>query len=161
MTKGVIYCRVPIRRPLRSKSLSAQLKSCIAYCERNGIVVEETFVEEGKDILERPQFRALLTHCNQNREVQAVILSPNLFGGNVDEYLGLLGSLKRLNEMGLAFHVADGSTDNSRNFGRFIEMIRVAFEQLENELSRAGSNEVRCPECGCRIDFNISAEQEG
>ena len=80
MAKGaVLYIRVSTaEQALSNQSLPTQEKKLRDYCQQHGLTVLRVFADKGESARtdDRPQFRQMLTYCQQHRrEISHVIVS--------------------------------------------------------------------------------------
>ena len=79
MSRAVLYVRVSTADQVDNYSLETQEKECRRYCERQGLVVDRIFREEGESAktVNRTQLQEMLRYLGSNakkREITSVVV---------------------------------------------------------------------------------------
>jgi site-specific DNA recombinase len=79
--------------------LDNQERRCREYCERQGWLVVEVFVDSGESArtVDRPEFQRMLTYCRKNREVRYVVVQDlSRFARNNQDQGLTIAELRRI-----------------------------------------------------------------
>ncbi len=132
-TGAVIYARVSTKGQAENNlSLTSQEKLCREYCERQGLKVLRVFTEAASaKTAERPQFKAMLAYCVEERQsVQVmVVYSVSRFSRSTADHFRVRTLLDRLS---IALHSISEPLGSSAH-ERFMEGISSLTAQFENE----------------------------
>jgi DNA invertase Pin-like site-specific DNA recombinase len=113
---AVVYCRVSTKEQVSNMSLATQERACVEYCERNGIDVAETFVDQGESAktIDRPQFQRMLAYCrlHRRRVDHVVVYAINRFSRSTHDHVVMGAFLKTLGITlrSVTENISDGST---------------------------------------------------
>lgn len=131
---AVVYCRVSTKEQVQNLSLGTQQRSCVAFCEQNGWKIREIFVEAGESAktADRPQLRALMAYCRENKgSVQhLVVYRVDRFSRDRHDHVTVAAYLKKL---GVTLRsatepIGDSSTE------RLMENMLSAIAQFDNDV---------------------------
>ena len=96
----VIYIRVSTdEQAVGALNLDNQERRCREYCERQGWLVVEVFVDSGESArtVDRPEFQRMLTYCRKNREVRYVVVQDlSRFARNNQDQGLTIAELRRI-----------------------------------------------------------------
>ncbi len=129
---GVGYPRVSGAAQVHGTSLDMQEREIASYFERNGIVVDRMFREEGQSAKTRDRRAMLdaLDYCrrNQNRITDFAVYKVDRFARQVEDHFYLRGELAKY---GIKLHsVAEPISDSP--IGKFTETTLAAFAEFDN-----------------------------
>src|SRR3989338_7618948 len=131
--KAVIYCRVSSKEQVQNLSLPTQRKSCLEYCQHQGIEPAEIFVDEGESAktTARTEFQKMLKYCRDNKGAIQFVIVYNLsrFSRNTHDHLVIKAVLAHL---GITLRSVTEPIDNS-SIGKFLETVLSASAQLDND----------------------------
>ena len=136
--RAVIYCRVSTKEQVENFSLETQEEQCRRYCERQELVVDRVFVEEGKSAttLNRPKLQELLEYCKRNRKHIGVVVfyAIDRASRQTRDFLQVWADLGK---WGLKLECASQHIDDSPE-GKLSATLICATGQYEND--RKGRN---------------------
>ncbi len=134
---AVIYCRVSSKEQVDNYSLETQQKACRAYCEREGLVIDRTFIEEGESAktINRTEFKKMLEYCAEHKgRIQwIVVYNVSRFSRNTLDHLTVRATLYKL---GIGLRSATEQLDDSP-MGKCMENMLAVFSQLDNDAKAA------------------------
>ncbi len=136
MSSALVYTRVSTTDQVENYSLDMQERECRDYCEREGLVVDRVFREEGESAktANRTRLRELLAYCASEakaREITVVVVyRVDRLARAVEDHTAIRGLLAR---RGVTVRAVAESFDDSPS-GRFIENVMAASAQFDNDL---------------------------
>ena len=130
---AVIYTRVSSEEQLANNSLGQQGRDCRAYCEREGVPVEELFVEraESAKTMERPSLLKMIAYCERHRRsvTHVVVRDVSRLTRSQRDFLNLQALFEA---MGITVRSATERFDDTAT-GNFIRNILAATAQFDND----------------------------
>ena len=97
---AVIYTRVSTKEQVDNLSLPTQEEACQHYCDREGLRVQEIFVDRGESAktASRKEFQRLLAYCRQHKErVRVVVVyAINRFSRSTLDHAVIRAQLSKL-----------------------------------------------------------------
>lgn len=133
---ALVYCRVSTEEQAREGySLNAQEKFCRRFAEDNGYTILDVYRDEGKSAtnLNRPALQELLTTCQRDKNVKAVIIQEtDRLARNTYDHLTIRSILKKA-EVKL-ISVAQPMLDESPE-GNMIDTILASVNQFQSDLN--------------------------
>lgn len=131
---AVIYTRVSTKEQVENLSLPTQQEACRAFCDREGLRVEEVFVDRGESAktTDRAEFQRLLTYCRQHkgRVRFVVVYAINRFSRNTYDHVVITALLHKL---GITLRSVTEPIDETST-GKLMEGILSAFAQFDNDV---------------------------
>ena len=125
-----LYLRVSTQNQVEKESLSTQESRLRAYCQANGFIVHQIYIDAGvsaKDT-DRPELKRLMEDC-EKRKIQAVLVTA------LDRITRSLRDLHKLvdffSETNIRFISITQNIDSSSAFGRFMRDLLGLIAQLE------------------------------
>ena len=131
--RAVVYTRVSTAEQVENYSLAVQERSCIEFCEREGIVVDRVFREEGASAknANRPVLQGALSYCVANYESidYFVIYKFDRLARMVTDHFFIRSLLDSLD---IEIRASQEPVDDTP-IGHFLETLMAATAQLDNE----------------------------
>ena len=131
---AVIYTRVSTKEQVENLSLSTQLEACRHYCETHGFTVAATFTDRGESAktTNRPQFLAMLEHCQKNKGRIDVVVVYNVsrFSRDTHDHLGVRAQLYKYD---VALRSVTEPIDETA-VGRLNENLMSVISQFDNDV---------------------------
>jgi len=132
--RAVIYVRVSTKDQVKNLSLPTQRKACIEYCQRQNLLVDKVFVEEGESAktADRTELKNLLAYClkNKGRINTIVVYAVNRFARERHSHVVLRAQLSSL---GITLRSATEPIDDSST-GKLIESMVSAIAEFDNDV---------------------------
>ena len=132
--RAVIYCRVSTKEQTENLSLPTQKRSCTDYCERNGITVDEVFMEEGESAktIDRTELKRLLEYCRINKRKidYVVVYAIDRLTRSVGDHSFLTAYLLKF---GIKIKSVTQQTDHTPA-GKLQEQIMAVFAEFDNNV---------------------------
>lgn len=137
--RAIIYTRVSSRGQVEGTSLDTQKESCVAYCKREGMEIDNVFVEEGESgkFKDRTKLKEILEYCRvknkKKREITHLVVNKlDRYFRNVKEHLLVRAELLA---MGITLRSATESIDDTVA-GNLQEIILAGFAEYDNKLRK-------------------------
>ena len=131
---AAIYTRVSTIEQVSNLSLTTQLEACRHYCETHGLTVDAEFTDRGESAktTNRPQFLAMLEHCQKNKGRIDVVVVYNVsrFSRNTHDHLGVKAQLYKC---GVALRSVTEPIDETA-VGRLNENLMSVISQFDNDV---------------------------
>lgn len=132
MKKAIIYCRAKQR-----DRVSAQRRSCLAYCRRRGVSVKRVFVDQGERAAlgDQPALKQLVRFCrtNKNRINAVVVQSPDRLSRWIPDLLKLT---TRLNLIGVMIRTVGGDVEPVPHM-ELVDSLLTAVAEYEQQHSHS------------------------
>lgn len=133
MKRAVAYVRVSSEEQVNNASLDTQTQACREHCERNGIVLDKVFREEGKSAktTDRPALKQMLTYCRRRKGGISYLLVYDLkrFSRDLVGHFAIRGHLR---QMGIGLRsVTEAMVDETKE-GQVMEAIVAAMAEYDN-----------------------------
>ena len=139
MSGAYVYVRVSTAEQVENFSLDTQERSCLEFCEREGLDVVRIFREEGESAktANRPELRAMLNACaTDGRRTgisTVVVFRVDRLARAVEDYAAISGALA---SQGIRVRSAGESFDDSPA-GKLVENLLAAVAQFDNDARSA------------------------
>ena len=131
---AAIYTRVSTLEQVSNLSLTTQLEACRHYCETHGLTVDAEFTDRGESAktTNRPQFLAMLKHCQKNKGRIDVVVVYNVsrFSRDTHDHLGVKA---QLDKCGVALRSVTERIDETA-VGRLNENLMSVISQFDNDV---------------------------
>ena len=131
---AAIYTRVSTLEQVSNLSLTTQLEACRHYCETHGLTVDAEFTDRGESAktTNRPQFLAMLEHCQKNKGRIDVVVVYNVsrFSRDTHDHLGVKA---QLDKCGVALRSVTERIDETA-VGRLNENLMSVISQFDNDV---------------------------
>jgi site-specific DNA recombinase len=130
---AVIYCRVSTKEQTENLSLPTQRKACEGYCRKNGLTVEQVFVEMGESAktANRTEFKKLLAYCRDYKSRIAFVVVYNVSRFSRDVATFHVISLQ-LHQLGIQLRSVTEAFDQSAA-GKLMATVLAAMAQHDND----------------------------
>lgn len=131
---AVIYCRVSTVEQTENFSLSTQEKACRGYCQKNGILTDKIFIEQGESAktINRTAFKEMLEYCfKYHKRIRYVIVhNVSRFARSTHDHLKVRNQLR---EHGIVLRSVTEPFDDSA-WGKYAETTLSAAAELDNNI---------------------------
>ena len=131
---AVIYTRVSTKEQVDNLSLPTQEEACQHYCDREGLRVQEIFVDRGESAktASRKEFQRLLAYCRQHKErVRVVVVyAINRFSRSTLDHAVIRAQLSKL---GITLRSVTEPIDETSS-GKLMESLLSAYAQFDNDV---------------------------
>jgi len=129
---AVIYIRVSTEEQIQGTSLASQEADCRAFCARNKYSVARVFADKGESAKteDRPQFLALVAHCQKYKPAVAVVWKFDRWARNTQDHAVYSAAIAKSGTRLLS--ATEKVEDNPA--GRLLETMLSAVAQFDNEV---------------------------
>lgn len=129
---AVLYIRVSTDEQVAGTSLTSQEDDCRAFCKRNSYTVTRLFADRGESAKteDRPQFLALIAHCQKYKPAAVVVWKFDRWARNSQDHAIYSASISKSGTRLLS--ATEPIEDNPS--GRLMETILSAVAQFDNEV---------------------------
>lgn len=136
MQKALIYCRVSTEEQAeKGFSLDAQENLCCSFAQQNDYKVVGVFRDEGKSgtTLQRPALKDLLTKCQEDKDIDAVIIQEtDRLARNTQDHLTIKTLLHKAAVRLIS--VNQPMLDDSPE-GKMVDTILASVNQFQSDLN--------------------------
>ena len=135
MKRAIAYTRVSTKEQAEGNmSLNNQIEAIKKYCQRNDLLLVETFTDAGESAktMDRPKLLEAIEYCQQNyKDIDClVVYRIDRFARSVQDHTIMRTALRKLNVDLKSVNEPTGDTA----VGKLQEMMMASFAQFDNDL---------------------------
>lgn len=133
---AIIYTRVSSKEQVEGTSLGSQKEGCIDYCDKNGLSIDQIFVEEGESakVIDRTKLLQLLDYCQKHKGkiTHLIVWKFDRFARSQNDHAYLRSKLASL---GITVKSVTEPIEDS-SVGKLQEGIISVFNEYDNNIRR-------------------------